>query len=201
MRHFIALFLTAVAFCSLAGCAATPPSRFYVLSPVASDAATRPAASAPTIGVGPVELPDYLDRPQIALRSGAYELRYNETRRWAETLRDNVTSVLAENLARLVPTDQVARFPWGRATTVDFQVTAEISRFDADENGTVVLSVIWKLYRGERRETIVEKKSVFNETFKGTDYTEIVAAQSRALAALSRDIAAAIHTAVSHQPQ
>jgi uncharacterized lipoprotein YmbA len=195
MRTRPALYLIAAALSALAGCAATPASRFYVLGPVASNTAARPAASAPAIGVGPVDLPDYLNRPQIALRSGPYELRYNEIHRWAETLRDNVTSVLAEDLARLVPTDQVARFPWGRATTVDFQVTVEISRFDADENGTVVLSAIWKLYRGESREVIVEKRSVFNETFTGTDYTEIVAAQSRALNALSREIAAAIRRA------
>jgi uncharacterized lipoprotein YmbA len=198
MRTLAVLYLTAVALSALTGCAAAPPSRFYVLSPVAGDAGAHPAESAPAIGVGPVELPDYLDRPQIALRSGPYELRYNETRRWAEDLRDNVTSVLAENLSRLVPTNQVVRFPWGRLTRVDFQVVAQISRFDADESGTVVLSANWKLYRGEGRDVIAEKKSVLSETFRGTDYTEIVAAQSRALDAFSREIAAAIRMAASH---
>lgn len=198
MRTLPVLYLTAVALSALTGCAATPPSRFYVLSPVAIDTGAHPAESAPAIGVGPVELPDYLDRPQIALRSGPYELRYNETQRWAEDLRDNVTSVLAENLSRLVPTDQVVRFPWGRLTRVDFQVVAQISRFDADESGTVVLSANWKLYRGEGRDVIAENRSVLSETFRGTDYTEIVAAQSRALDSLSREIAAAIRTAAGH---
>lgn len=194
MRTLSALYLTAVMLFALTGCAATPPSRFYVLGPVASDPTVIPAASAPAIGVGPVNLPDYLDRPQIVVRSGAYELRYDETHRWAENLQDNVSSVLAENLARLVPTDQVARFPWGRATAVDFQVVANISRFDAEANGTVVLSVRWKLYRGENRKRIsTEKTSVFKETFQGDNYPEIVAAQSRALDAFSHEVAAAIH--------
>lgn len=197
MRILPALCHAVVALSVLTGCATTPPSRFYVLRPVA-DTIVQPAESAPSIGVGPLELPNYLDRPEIAVRSGTYELAYSQTHRWAETLRDNVTGVLAENLARLVPTDQVARFPWGRTTRVDFQVVVEISQFDADKNGAVVLFATWKLYRGENRDIVTEKKSVFNETCQPNNYTEIAAAQSRALAALSREIAAAIRKVSGH---
>jgi len=196
MRHLLAYYLIAVMLSALAGCATTPPSRFYILSPVTADAATQPAG--PAIGVGPVELPKYLDRPQIAMRSGANELFYDETQRWAETLQDNVTAVLTENLSRLVPTDRVAVFPWGRTTTIDYQVEAQISRFDADANGNVVLSANWKLYREHNREVVAQKKSTFTEPVDGAGYTDIVAAQSRALASLSREIAGAIRTAASH---
>jgi len=198
MRHLQALYLGAVMLSVLPGCATTPPSKFYILSPVATDAAAQPASIAPAIGVGPVELPKYLDRPQIVVRSGANELLYNETHRWAETLLDNVTEVLAENLALLVPSDKVTVFPWGRATTIDYQVVAEISRFDADASGNVVLSAIWRLYREQNREVVTQKKTLFTEPVNGTDYTDIVAAQSRALASLSREIAGAIRAAANH---
>jgi uncharacterized lipoprotein YmbA len=195
MRH-LAHYLIAVMLTALAGCATTPPSRFYILSAVSADTAAPP--SGPAIGVGPVELPRYLDRPQIAVRSGANELLYNETHRWAEELKDNLTDVLAENLARLVPTDRVTVFPWGRMTTIDYQVVAEISRFDADTSGNVALFANWKIYREQSREVVAQKTTVFTEPVGGDDYTEIVAAQSRALAALSREIAGAIRTAASH---
>jgi hypothetical protein len=198
MRHLLAYYLIAVMLSVLAGCATTPPSRFYILSPVTADAATQPAGPATAIGVGPVDLPKYLNRPQIAVRSGANELFYDETQRWAETLQDNVTAVLTENLSRLVPTDRVAVFPWGRTTTIDYQVEAQISRFDADANGNVVLSANWKLYREHNREVVAQKKSTFTEPVDGAGYTDIVAAQSRALASLSREIAGAIRTAASH---
>jgi uncharacterized lipoprotein YmbA len=194
MRH-LAHYLIAVMLTALAGCATTPPSRFYILSAVSADTAAPP--SGPAIGVGPVELPRYLDRPQIAVRSGANELLYNETHRWAEELKDNLTDVLAENLARLVPTDRVTVFPWGRMTTIDYQVVAEISRFDADTSGNVALFANWKIYREQSREVVAQKTTVFTEPVGGDDYTEIVAAQSRALAALSREIAAAIRVAAS----
>jgi uncharacterized protein len=195
MRH-LAHYLIAVMLVTLAGCATTPPSRFYILSAVSADTTAPPAG--PAIGVGPVEMPRYLDRPQIAVRSGANELLYNETHRWAEVLKDNVTDVLAENLARLVPTDRVSVFPWGRMTTIDYQVIAEISRFDADTSGNVALSASWKIYRERTREVVAQKTTVFTEPVGGDGYTEIVAAQSRAVAALSREIAGAIRTAASH---
>lgn len=198
MRHLLAYYLIAVMLSALAGCATTPPSRFYILSPVTADAATQPAGPATAIGVGPVELPQYLDRPQMVVRSGANELFYNETHRWAETFGDNVTGVLAENLARLIPTDRVTVFPWGRMTRIDYQVVAEFSRFDADAGGDVVLSANWKLYRDESREVVAQKKTVITEPVDGAGYTDMVAAQSRALASLSREIAGAIRAAASH---
>ena len=197
MRHRSALYLTTLLLLALAGCASTPPSKFYILSPVPAGAAAPPAGLATAIGVGPVALPNYLDRPQIAVRTGANELRFNETHRWAEVLQENVANVLAENLARLVPTDRIALFPWGRTVTVDFQVTVQMSRFDADENGNVVLSALWRLYREQNREIVVENKAEVTEPVGGAGYPEIVAAQSRALATLSREIADAIRMAAS----
>jgi uncharacterized lipoprotein YmbA len=197
MRHLPVLYLTAVVLSVLAGCA-TPPSKFYILSSVTTDATAQPALLATAIGVGPVALPKYLDRPQIAVRSGANEVFYNETHRWAEALQDNVTNVLAQNLALLVPTDKVSVFPWGRLTAIDYQVVVEISRFDADASGSVVLSANWKLYREESREVVAQRKTVFTEPVGGTAYTDIVAAQSRALAALSHEIATAVRAASTH---
>jgi uncharacterized lipoprotein YmbA len=197
MRHRSALYLITLLLSALAGCASTPPSRFYILSPVTAGAAAQPAGPATAIGVGPVELPNYLDRPQIAVRTGANELRFSETHRWAEVLQEHVTGVLAENLARLVPTDEVALFPWGRTVTIDFQVTVEVSRFDADESGNVVLSALWMLYREPNREVVVEKRTEVTEPVGDAGYPEIVAAQSRALGSLSRQIADAIRMAAS----
>ena len=55
----------------------------------------------------------------------------------------------------------------------------------------------WKLVGGENREVIAMKKSTFTEAAGGSEYEQIVAAQSRALAALSREIAGAVRTAAA----
>ncbi len=201
MRQLSTLPLVGVVLAVLAGCAAAPSSRFYILSPVPADAAAPERVNAAAVGVGPIELPRYLDRPQIAVRSGTYEISYSETHRWAEGLRDIITGVLAENLAVLVPTDKVAVFPWARSLTIDYQVVVDISQFEADAQGNVVLSAYWKLHREGAHETVATKKTTITETTGGKEYRDIVAAQSRALAGLSREIAAAIRAVASRQQQ
>ena len=56
----------------LAGCASTESSRFYALTPMAGSAAgalSGTLAQDVSIGVGPVRIPDYLDRQQIVTSS------------------------------------------------------------------------------------------------------------------------------------
>ena len=84
----------------LGACASTP-SRFYILNTLTASE-TIPATAAargPVIGVGPITFPKYLDRPQIVTRASRHQLTLGEFDRWAEPLQDNVSRVLAENLA------------------------------------------------------------------------------------------------------
>ncbi len=75
--HRLLVALMVVSMTGLWGCTVTPPSRFYILTPLDSLAAgkkTRGAQNTPIIGIGPVELPGYLDRPQIVTRAGGNQL-------------------------------------------------------------------------------------------------------------------------------
>jgi hypothetical protein len=49
-------------------------------------------------------------------------LTLGEFDRWAEPLQDNVSRVLAENLAFLMPTDQSLLQPRPRSAVLDYQV-------------------------------------------------------------------------------
>src|SRR5215510_9952978 len=110
--HPIVLALVAVtsgASLLVGGCA-SQPSRFYLLSALPSTETASPATSGqqrPTIGVGPVTLPRYVDRPQIVTRTSPYEIKVAEFDRWAEALDSNFSRVLADNLSFLLPTARV----------------------------------------------------------------------------------------------
>ena len=92
------LALLGVALLALSGCASSPPTRLYVV-PSLTDTATAPplAPHDLTLGVGPVTLPPYLDRPQIVTRAGRARLILAEFDQWAAPLQDTVARVLAEN--------------------------------------------------------------------------------------------------------
>jgi uncharacterized lipoprotein YmbA len=195
MQSSTRIFLSALCLVMLAGCGVSKPSRFYILTPVAGEDAMAMTGTAPSLGIGPVRFPAYLDRPEIAHRSGDNQLHYAGTHRWAEPLKNGFTRALAENLSVLLPTDHIALHPWSRVNLPDYQVILDITRFDADSRGTVILSGSWELVRSGDNPVIRRERFSKRQPAGGLDYPAIVSAQSRALQDLSREIATAIRDA------
>jgi len=195
MRPTTAFLMLGLTLVFLAGCGTTRPSKFYILSPIPAGESVTATGNEPAIGLGPVVMPKYLDRPQIVQRAGDNQLLLAESHRWAEPLANNFIRVLAENLAATIPVDQVAVYPWSRTTRVDYQVSVDVMRFDADADGNAVLSTDWKVQETESEKIITRKRSTFSEAALATDYAAIVAAQSRLLAAFAREITGIIRSA------
>ncbi len=176
------------------GCA-SQPSRFYLLSAMPDTETASPATSGqpgPTIGVGPVTLPRYVDRPQIVTRTSPYEIKLAEFDRWAEALDNNFSRVLAENLSLLLPTARVAMSPWPRATPIDYQITVDVAHFLSQVGGDSLLIADWTLFKGEGQEVLTSGRSRFSASPGGQEYTAIVAAMSQTVASLSREIATVV---------
>jgi uncharacterized protein len=195
MRHLMLVLLVVLgAFLMLEGCA-SQPSRFYLLGAL-PEAGTMPlgtsGAQAPTIGVGPVSLPRYLDRPQIVTRTGPNELKLAEFDRWAEGLDANFARVVAENLSLMLPTARVVFFPWLRATTIDYQVTVDVAHFVSQVGGEGLLIADWLIFQGEGPQVVATGRSRFSAPAAGQDYASMVAALSQTVASLSREIATSL---------
>src|SRR5512135_2395711 len=92
----------------IGGCVGSPPTKLYTLTALGAPAAeTRPEATPAVVAVGPVVLPDYIDRPQIITRKSAYQLELAAYDHWAAPMYDMVPRVLAEDLASRLPSDRV----------------------------------------------------------------------------------------------
>jgi uncharacterized lipoprotein YmbA len=196
-RHGFAALVLGALLIGMSGCAgSSPPARLYVLTPRPEAAVTPAGAEAAcgaTLGVGPVRLPGLLDRPQIVTRRGADEIDRAEFDRWAEPLTESVPRVLAENLAALWRTECVAIFPWDPAQAVQYQLVVTVIRFDGVMGGDVVLDARWRILATDGKELAVSRSVLTQPTGK-TGFQAVVTAMSRALAALSREIAAEIRT-------
>ena len=187
--YVVVLFL-ALAVCLSACAGKSASSNFYVLSPLPQSKLS--GSENKTIGVFPVAMPDYLDRPQIVTRVSENEIKLDEFSRWAEPLKENFYTVLVENLSTLLNSEKIIKTAQNLGVPVTLQVGVEVVQFDGTLGGDVVLIAKWGLFGEEGKKLLLAKRSSFKEPTGAATYEALVAAQSRAVAALSREVAEAI---------
>ena len=190
-RH--ALFTLSLFVMILSGCASSPSSKFYQLNPAQSRTSVSDVSPCQSlvIAVGPVRIPDYLDRPQIVTRSGKNELKLSEFDRWAGSLESDVNRILVEDISSLLPADRFSVVRW--VPTLESQVPASyrvevlVDRFEGTLGDSALLKAQWRIFSQDRW-LLLQKESRISEQTNGGSYEALVAAMSSALERLSRDI-------------
>jgi uncharacterized protein len=188
------VILAIVAIC-LSGCARSQSPRFYTLSPIQEDqliSQRKSSAQNAVIGIGPVKLADYLDQSLIVTRTSGNQAVKAEYDRWAGSLKDNFSNVLADNLGSLLSTERIYLYPWRTSVPIDYQITLDIVRCDGRLGDAASLEVRWSIFKGPDKKLLKTMRSSIVEPVTGPDYSDLVSAQSRAVAKLSQEIAEAI---------
>ena len=195
MKHRFSLsraLLLIAAAAWLTACAKTPQSRFYTLTPLAPPETKQPsrdAAAQLSINVAPVEIPDYLDRPQIVTRNGRNEVVLAEFDRWAGSLGENISAVMAENLALLIGTDRVVVNPGAPFEKADYSVAMRVLRLDCLPGDHVLLKAQWTVFSGPAGKNAATHVSNITERLNDSRYDTTVAAVNQAVGQVSREIA------------
>lgn len=178
--------------CSLPGCLSlrgSDAASFYLLSvPLAEDATPVRDHGKLIIGIGPVDVPEYLNRSQIVIRRGPNELQLADFHKWAEPLKDGIARVLAKRVGDLLSVETVF-FPWRRTRSIDYQVMLQVVRLDTDEIGNAALQVRWGLWKQDGREEVLARTATYHDEAQVSSYADRVAAMSRLLAMLGDEIA------------
>ncbi|MFA7347835.1 MAG: PqiC family protein [Desulfurivibrionaceae bacterium] len=178
----------------LAGCARTSPVSYYQLS--ALDAARTAPASAEAgkmvLGIGPVRLPEYLDRPQLVTRLTPNRLQLADSHRWAEPLGENISRVMGENLAALLGTDRILLHPWPASRGTDYQLIVEVLHFENEGDGEARLVALWSVKGKDGAMVLPEKRSSHLVPAASRDQEGQVAALNQALGSFCREIAQAL---------
>lgn len=174
-----------------AGCSRSPRVNFYTLQPAAEVNTTATAATGPVVVIGPVTLPEMLDRPQLVVRVAANRVNILETHRWAEPLKSEITRTITENLRRLLGTDRVLSYPKNTVADAKYRVLVDIQRFESSPDGWATVEATWAL-RPVAGGAAKNGHSLVREPVGVGDYDSIVAAYDRALLAVSRDLTKAI---------
>ena len=177
------------------------PTEFYLLQPLSPSMEEQGAVAGEGIvlGIGPVRVREYLNRPQIVTRTSTNEITIHEFHYWGEPLSTNFTAILAQNLSVLLSTDRILIYPYRskQELPLEYQVVVDVIRFDGEPG--VAASLLVQYYisgfeQNERRQIITRQPS-FSKPLTDDSFETLVAAMSELVGDLSRDIAEEIKAA------
>jgi len=192
-KTLIKLTLNSLFIISLSACSsvlntedsAPGGTRFYsllALSPVSTA-----NKSQLRIGVGPIEIPRLLNRPQIISRKDNTEILISEKHQWGGSYKEELIQALTDNLSKLLNSDNIEQYPWKFTFKPAYSVRVDIERFDGQLDKPIGLKARWRLHKGKQE--ILVKRSVITQAVKDRSYSAYVKAQSKALSMLSKKIA------------
>jgi uncharacterized lipoprotein YmbA len=170
-------------------------SKFYLLTPMADTAAPTTAQGASggfTIGLGPIKLPPYLDRPEIVTRMAPNRLELSKEDRWGESIQNGFTRTMERDLAAQAG-GTVILFPWYNTVHIDMQVQIDVDRFETDGQGNAQLSAKWTILDSTGKNILYTVETSVAQPSKPGDVTDAAAALSRTIGDLSAQIANMMH--------
>ncbi len=168
-------------------------SNFYILTPSNNyQQINSNTENDISIGIGSLEFPDYLLKPQIVTYTKNNEIFFDEYNRWAEPLNENFTHIVLENLSNMIPTNNIYLFMWPEEKSNIFQITIKIDQFGMSSDSTVVLAARWAVSTSNEMAFLMTEKSSYQERITNLDYNQITAAMSKLTEEFCKDIAAEV---------
>lgn len=189
------LIISVVFFGGCLGKGTQKPTEFYLLQPLSPSIEEQGAVAGEGIvlGIGPVRVRDYLNRPQIVTRTRTNEITIHEFHYWGEHLSTNFTAILAQNLSVLLSTDRILIFPYRskQELPLEYQVVVDVIRFDGEPGVEATLLAQYYIleFKENEKKQIVTKQQSFSKPLANKSFETLVAVMSELVGDLSRDIA------------
>jgi uncharacterized lipoprotein YmbA len=176
----------------LTGCASVTHFQYYTLKPVVTETSVAdeaPAADEKTaysIGVAPVTIPGWMDRSNLVINDGGFELIRFDTHRWGESLPDGITRTLTQDLSLLFTHSDVIAGPWLRSEAPEVAVSVDIHNL-AWSDDTLTLNASWS-FNQDRKRSRMMKELLTQPLAKGSSPDKIAEGFSYLLADLAHRI-------------
>jgi uncharacterized lipoprotein YmbA len=144
-----------LALVTLAGCASSPPTRFFALDPVSAGAAAAAGTAGAPVKVDAVHIPPALDRDSMVRGESNNQLQISSQDRWAGDLGEMIRRVLTQDLAQRLPSDMVVA-PASPAPASARGLVIDILTFQP-QAGEVVLDADWTLLQGTQANPVLRR--------------------------------------------
>jgi len=198
------IFITSLLL-MLAACSSSPPVHYYSLSPIDTDY-QQDGDDAVLLGLGPLRIPDYLNRSQLVMRDAGTEMQIDDYSHWSEPLTLAMLRVLSADVDNLLDDVVVVMFPYDSLIRdqISYRLIGDINRFDADQSGKVVLEAQWSIVTTDEKAVVPVRRirytaqAIATDSGSVTEPSAVVAAMNDALSQFGRDIAAKLDAALSN---
>jgi uncharacterized protein len=193
MKRFL-LPIVAMLLCTfLSACVNTPRTSNYSLNAESLRQDTDPGMPL-AIVIDDVTIPKLVDRPQFVLRVDQSQVRVDNAARWRVPLKKQITTVIAADLGQLFRDARVSTSTQStdRPTV---RLAINVRTFDSVPGSGAVLVVFWSILTPNSNRAL-NGKSVVIQQVDRDGYDALVDAHSRALAAVSEDIATMIASGI-----
>jgi uncharacterized lipoprotein YmbA len=186
-------YLLAASLALLAACGTPARINYFTLTVAPAPPGAVPAARAPSVYVGPVTIPETVDRPQMVKRLDANQVEIVDLDRWAEPLKAAIQRLVAETLSRELGGAAVMTSRQSATLAFDFRVAIDVQRFDFSASEGAAVEALWTI-RAEKDGTPRTGRVEAREPAGGGGSEAMAAAESRALEKVARGIASAIRS-------
>lgn len=171
------------------------PADTYVID--LPDAYTNQYESKLHVGSGPVfalmhiNIPSYLNRPQIVLREEDSKIYIDERHRWGENLDKAIIRVLSNALTNNLTSINGVAVPLKLGIHPDYTIQLDISRFEGTLNKYLELNAFWTLQKGGSK---IIQAGFYKKIPVKNDYSGFVQGYGELLSLLAKDMVNAFIT-------
>ncbi len=141
-----------------------------------------------------VTIPEYLDRPDILVRSNGNELSPLPDARWAEDLSITTSRIMAADLAAALPGADIIAWPTRVERAINFRITVDLTKFESDASGAVEIEGRWTLLDARTDASRAGGRFRHTKNVQNVDAKTMVQAMSDLLAMTSTEIATQLQT-------
>ncbi len=181
MRIFI---ITTLIGSMLMGCQQSPRKQYYLLSATAN--MNQVAEITRTVGLGPIEVAEYLQHSHVIVNHDANSLQIADNAYWGEPLQKGISRVLSINLMNHQSNRLIETFPWRSDSNPPVSIRLQIYDLQIID-GNAVINASWKLIDNMTRKTLTQHHYVQQKSCNG-NARDIAEAYSALLAELAAEM-------------
>ena len=172
--------------CLMFACQHSPKKNYFYLTPQSNAASETKQEITQLIGIGPVEIAEYLERSQIIDNQTDNTLNLSENAYWAEPLDKSITRVIALNLTQLNSSRSFVSFPWRSDSKPRYSLRLRVDNL-LRTDGKASINTTWELVDNDGKSTVL-RRNFIRTTTAAPSAKGLAQAYSQLLADLSNEI-------------